>query len=457
MKIVRNINNNIFRGYDLRGIYGTDITEEVAYTIGLFFGSYIKENKKKVAVVGYDNRASSPSLAKALIDGIIASGIDVINLGLVTTPMYYYSWDLLNVYSGIMITASHNPKEYNGFKIAFDESGNAYGKKITDFRDYIKKGKYATGIGKVEYINIEKQYVKLIKRNLKFGEKKLKVVIDPGNGTTSIIIKKVIENLKNPNLDISYICDVSDSEYPNHHPDPSVIENNLMLINKVKEIDADIGIGFDGDGDRVGVIDEKGGFVPADIYLIIMWKYIFNSAKNKCALFDVKCTKAIEDEMIKLGGSFLRYRTGNSYMKAKMKEGKYSLAGELSGHIYFGDNFPGFDDGIYAGLKMVELLSNTSKSLSKLENEIDKYYSTPEIKIKQKEEDKYKLVEKVKKYAISKEYKINEIDGVMVEFEDGFFLIRASQTEPCVTIRMEAETQERLNEIIKEFEKIYRR
>lgn len=455
MKLSNNINDSIFRGYDIRGIYGNDLTVEVSYTIGRAFGSYIKQKEKKVAIVGYDNRESSPLISRALIDGILSTGINVINIGLVTTPMYYYSWELLDIYSGIMVTASHNPKEYNGFKIAFDESGNAYGKYIEEFKDYVKRGKFLSGQGIEEYINIQDRYVNFIKKNLKFGDRRLKFVIDPGNGTTSIIVKKVIKAINNGKLDVKYICDTSDSSYPNHHPDPSVIENNFMLMEAVKKEDADLGIALDGDGDRVGIVDNKGQFIPADIYMIIMWRYLIDKVKNKCALFDIKCTRALEDEIASLGGTYLRYRTGNSYIKAKMKEDNISFAGELSGHIYFGDNLYNIDDGLYAGLKLVEALSYSNKELSELTDGIKKYYSTPEIKIKSTEKKKYEVVEKIKDYAKTKGYKVDDIDGAFIEFEDGFFLIRASQTGPDVTVRMEADTQDRLESIKKEFEKLY--
>lgn len=443
------IAKHIFRGYDIRGIYGVDLDEDVAFKIGQGFGSYISNLGKTKAIVGRDNRVSSESLEKALIDGILSTGVDVVSIGLVTTPMYYFSWISLGIPSGMMITASHNPREYNGFKFAFDESGNAYGEKIQEFREYIEKGEFKTGKGKLSYANVEEDYLKLIKERVDFGDKKLKVVVDGGNGAATTIMKQVFSMFNN--LDVEYICDTSDGTFPNHEADPGVEKNLAMLKEKVLEIKADVGLAFDGDGDRVGVIDEKGNYIAPDMYLIAMWRDIIDKVDNKCALHDVKCTKAIADEMKKLGGSVYMYRVGNSYIKAKMKEGDFALGGELSGHIFFRDRWPGFDDGIYAGLRFIEILTRSEKKASELLDGVNKYYSTPEIKLKSTETEKYKLVEKIKEYALSKGYDICDIDGVRVEFDDSWMLARATQTGPDVGMRFEAKTEERLKELMDEF------
>ena len=442
------IAKHIFRGYDIRGIYGTDLDEEVAFKIGQGFGSYISELGKTKAIVGRDNRESSVSLEKALIDGILSTGIDVVSIGLVTTPMYYFSWEKLGIPSGLMITASHNPKEYNGFKFAFDESGNAFGEKIQEFRKYIEKGEFRSGKGTLTYANVREDYLNLIKSSIALGDKKLKVVVDPGNGTGCVIVKDVFSML---DIDVTYICDTSDASFPNHHPDPSVETNLEMLKAKVKEIGADIGLALDGDADRIGIVDENGNYISPDHFMIIIWRDIINKVDNKCALFDVKCTKAIADEMKKLGGSTCMYRVGNSYIKAKMKEGDFAFGGELSGHMFFRDRWPGFDDGIYAGLRMVEILTRIDKKASQLLDGINKYYSTPEIKIKSTEDGKYLLVDKVRAYAEKMGYEICTIDGVRVEFEDSWMLARATQTGPDVSLRFEAKTEERLKELQEEF------
>ena len=446
------IAKHIFRGYDIRGIYGNDLNEEVAYKVGQGFGSYISELGKTKAIVGRDNRTHSESMQKALIDGILSTGIDVVNIGLVTTPMYYYSWIHLGIPSGMMVTASHNPKEYNGFKFAFDESGNAYGDKIQEFREYIETGEFKVGHGTLTHADIREGYLNLIKERTNFGDRKLKVVVDGGNGAAATIMKDVFSMFGN--LDVTYICDEPDGTFPNHEADPSVIANLTMLRDKVLELKADVGLAFDGDCDRIGIIDEKGDYIAPDMYLIALWRSIIDKVDNKCALHDVKCTKAIADEMKKLGGSVCRYRVGNSYIKAKMRDGDFALGGELSGHIFFRDRWPGFDDGIYAGLRYVELLSNGDMKASDLLAGVTKYYSTPEIKVKSTETEKYKLVEKVKAYAESKGYETCDIDGIRVEFDDAWMLARATQTGPDVGMRFEATTEERLKEIMDEFREV---
>lgn len=445
------ISEHIFRGYDIRGIYGKDLDKDIAYKIGQGFGSYISELGKTKAIVGRDNRDSSEAIEKALISGILSTGIDVISIGLVTTPMYYYAWQKLGIYSGLMITASHNPKEYNGFKFAFDENGNVYGEKIQEFRRYIEEGKFKQGTGKLTFVNIKQDYLDLVKSSIDLGDKKLKVVVDAGNGTGSIIVKDIFSMF---DLDVTYICDTSDPSFPNHHPDPSVESNLEMLKQKVKELGADVGLALDGDADRIGIVDENSNSISADLFMIIIWRDIINKVDNKCALFDVKCTKALADEMKKLGGSTCMYRVGNSYIKAKMREDKFAFGGELSGHIFFNDRWPGFDDGIYAGLRLVEILTKTNKKTSELLDGINKYYSTPELKLKSTEEEKYEVVEKVRKYAENMNYEMCTIDGVRIEFEDSWVLVRASQTGPSVSLRFEAKTNQRLQELMDEFRKV---
>lgn len=452
MKIIRNIAPHIFRGYDIRGIYGKDLTEDVMYTLGLAFGSYIQDLGKNQVIVGMDNRVFSESLKAALIHGVTSTGVDVVDIGLVTTPMYYFAWELLQIPSGLMITASHNPKEYNGLKFAFDERGNAYGEYIQNFRQYILDAEFKKGTGTVKKVNILNEYIDRIISGIKFGDRKLKVVVDPGNGTASDFVKPIFSKFNS--LDVTYICDKSDATFPNHHPDPSVEKNLSMLKDEVLKQKADVGLGLDGDADRIGIIDEKGQFIPIDHYMIIIARNILNKNKQNKILFDVKCTKALADEIEKLGGTYERYRVGNSYVKAKMKEGDFAFGGEFSGHIFFRDKWSGFDDGIYAGLRLLEILSYTDKNLSELEDGINKYYSSKEIKFASTEENKNMLVKKVEEYALNKGYNISKIDGIRVEEQDWWVLVRASQTGPDVTLRCEATTQDKLSQILEEFENI---
>jgi len=452
MKILREINPHIFRGYDIRGIYGEDLTEDVVYTIGLAFGTYIQTLGKNKVIIGMDNRASSVSLKDALIEGVTSTGVDVIDIGLCTTPMYYFAWELLNIPSGLMITASHNPKEYNGLKFAFDERGNAYGEYIQEFRKNILEAEFKEGQGKVTKVDILNEYIQRLQGGVNFGSRKLKVVVDPGNGTASDFVKPIFS--KFPNLEVTYICDESDANFPNHHPDPSIEKNLEMLKTAVMENNADVGLGLDGDADRIGVITENGDFMPIDHYMIIIARDILSKSKENKILFDVKCTKALADEIENLGGEYERYRVGNSYLKARMKEGNFAFGGEFSGHIFFRDKWSGFDDGIYAGLRLLEILSHTDKKVSELEEGINKYYASSEIKIKSTEDKKFSLVEKVEEYAVSCGYNINKIDGVRVEENSWWALVRASQTGPDVTLRCEATTEEKLNELLKEFESV---
>ncbi len=442
------LNRNIFRGYDIRGVYPTTINEDVAELIGQGFGSYIREIGKTECIVGYDNRLSSVSLHNSLVRGILKTGVDVISLGLVTTPMYYYAAIHYKISPGVMITASHNPKDDNGFKIAFDESGNAKGDEIQDFYRYIVKGNFFTGEGKLTTRSIEKDYIELMRKSLSFGDRRLKVVLDPGNGTTSIIAKAVYESFP---IDVVMINDLSDGTFPNHHPDPCVEANLEQLKAKVLEEGADLGLAFDGDGDRVGVVDEKGAYIPTDQYMIIIIRSIIDKVRNKSFLYDVKCSKAVEDEIKRLGAKPICYRTGNSYTKAKVRELDLPFGGELSGHVYFRDRFLGFDSGLYAGLRLVEILSNSILSASQLLEGIPTYFATEELKFAFDDDKKFSIVNDVLDYASDKGYKINNIDGVRVDFPDGWALVRASNTGPNVTARFEAKTKMRLDEIQNEF------
>jgi len=443
MEIVK-IKPSIFREYDIRGIYEDDIDANMAYTLGKGFGSYIQNSGETKTIVGYDNRMSSPILNDALIKGITSTGVDVVELGLVTTPMYYFARKKLDFETGMMITASHNPKEYNGFKFAFDSLSNACGDMIYDFRDFIEEGNFKSGNGNISNYDIKDEYINLLKDSLDFGDKQIKIVIDCGNGTAAVYIKEILDS-----LNIHYYplyCD-SDPDFPNHHPDPTVSENMQDLKNKVLELGYDLGIGIDGDGDRVGVVDEKGNIIPTDIFMIPFYRDLRPSK----GLFDVKCSRTLKDELDKLGIEKTMYRTGNSYMSRMVVEGDFIFAGEYSGHVWFRDKFPGLDDGVYGGLRMVELLSKSDKSLSELLQDINKYYSTEEIKIRVTDENKFGIVNKMKEYSKSKGYEIFDIDGVRAEFDDGWALIRASNTGPNITTRFEATTKERLEEIKTEF------
>ncbi len=445
------VNKLMFREYDIRGIYGEDIDEEVSYLIGRAFASKLTKLGLNKTVLAHDNRLSSPVIKENLLKGLIDSGITVYDLGLASTPMCYFATNYYNVNTSMMITASHNPKEYNGFKFSYNGIHNAFGEQVREIYDIIERKDFVDGQGKVIPKDIRSEYIKLLTSNIKLGKRKIKVVYDCGNGTTSIIADDIFKQL---NVEAIPLYNISDGSFPNHHPDPCVEENNRDLKEMVIKNKADLGVGFDGDGDRVGVIDEKGNMIDIDKYMIIMWRYLYDKVNKKEGFFDVKCTKALEDELIKLGVKPVETRTGNSYTRKISHDGNYPLGGELSGHVYYRDKFPGYDDGIYAGLRIVERLSHTNEKLSELLNGINKYYSTKELKIQVEDTEKFKIIDKVKEYAINKNYNIVTLDGVKVKFNDGFALVRASNTGPNITMRYEGNTKIRLKEIEDEFNNI---
>lgn len=451
MKITNKIDHHIFRGYDIRGIFNKSLTIDTAYTIGLAFGTKLREENKKETIIGYDNRASSPILFNALAKGIIETGIKVINLGLVTTPMYYYGLDLFKATSGIMITGSHNPKEYNGFKITFNGLYNAYGEYIQTFKQLVLSQNFAKGQGIIENYDLKAKYIKHLTKAIKIGPYSRKFVFDCGNGTPAIILDQIMSTL---NLDyIPLYCD-SNPNYPNHHPDPSVPANLKDLCQKVITTKADAGFAYDGDGDRVGLVDNLGNIIPVDHIMIIIIRDLINKLDDKRFLFDVKCSQALPDEIKKLGGTPICYRTGNSYLRAKVVTDNLKFAGELSGHLFFNDKFNGFDDGIYASLRLIEILTHTPKTIGELLAGINQYYATPEIIVETPDEIKFQKIEAIQKHCEQKNYKVLTIDGCKVLFADGFALIRASNTGPNITMRFEATTKERLTEIKTEFEQL---
>jgi len=442
------INKLMFREYDIRGVFGEDINEEVSYLIGRAFASKMTKLGLNKTLLAYDNRNSSPTIEENLLKGLLDSGITVYRLGLASTPMCYFASNHFNVNCSMMITASHNPKEYNGFKFSYNGIHNAFGESVKELYDLIQKKDFVNGKGKIIDCNIDEEYIKLLTDNIKLGKRKIKVVYDCGNGTTSIIADKVFDRL---NIEKIPLFNESDGNFPNHHPDPCVEENLKHLQEAVIKNKADLGIGFDGDGDRVGVVDEKGNMIDVDKYLLIMWRYLYNKVDRKETFFDIKCSNVLERELNKLGIKTNWTRTGNSYTRKISYDGDYPLGGEFSGHIYFRDKFPGYDDGIYNGIRLIERLSHTNKPLSKLLDGTEKSFSTKELKFKIEDTKKFEKVEEIKKYCENKKYDILTIDGVKVNFKDGFALVRASNTGPNITMRYEAKTEKRLKEIVEEF------
>ena len=446
---MKKINQNIFRAYDIRGVVGEDLDKNVAYQIGRSFGTILKRMNKNKTLAGHDNRVSSNELYKALIKGINESGIDVIALGLITTPMIYFGADLLKVNSYIMVTASHNPKEYNGFKLSYNGKYSATDSDVMKIYDVIESNEFSSGNGLIFNRDIKGEYIDLITSKIKLGKRPIKVVYDCGNGTTSIVADQIFNLF---NLEEIGIYNESDGNFPNHHPDPSIEKNLKKLKEIVIKNDADLGVAFDGDGDRVGVVDEKGNMIDIDKYMMIIIRDLSDKIiDNRKILYDVKCSKALEEEIIKQGFEPICYKTGNSYMRTKMVEDKFPFGGELSGHVFFQDRFPGYDDGIYAALRLIEILTNTNQKLSDLLKGINKYYNTRELKMDVPDDQKFIVIEKLKEYCFNKRYHVSTIDGVKAKFKDGSALVRASNTSPAITLRYEAKTEERLEEIKKEF------
>ena len=417
------INPEIFRSYDIRGIVGQDIDGEVAEKLGRSFGSYVQELDENTVIVGNDNRESSDMLSKRLIKGLTESGVNVINIGLATTPMVYYARKLFDIGPAIQITASHNPGEYNGFKMCIKkEEESIYGDKIQEIREYTEKENFKSGFGKVTEENILDRYIDQIAEKVKLG--------------TEVV---------------PLYCDL-DPRFPNHHPDPSVPENLKDLSQKVIEEKADIGIGYDGDGDRIGVVDENGNMIFGDLYMLIIWRDIIKKFPGSPALVEVKCSQSLWDELEKIGAKPEFIRTGNPYIKAAMRAKNVPFSGEMSGHIFFRDEYYGFDDAAYATARILRILSNTEKKTSELLEGINKYIATPEITKKVEDSTKFQTIEKAVNYFKQKGYKVIDVDGARVVFENGWGLIRASNTSPKITIRYEAKNEEELAKIQEKFE-----
>jgi len=435
------INPDIFREYDIRGIVNKDLNENILETIGKAYGTYITKKDKKTISIGRDCRESSPSYAKAFCKGVNSCGIDVLDLGMVSTPIMYFSLYNLEVDGGVMITASHNPSEFNGIKVCVGKD-SLFGKEIQRIREIADNNDFIKGKGSTQKINIIDTYISFLNENINI-KPGLKVAVDCGNGMGGLVGPKII---KDKGCEIVELYSEPDGNFPNHHPDPTVEENVQDLIKAVKQNNLDLGIGFDGDADRIGVIDEKGKIVWGDMLLLILARDILKEVPGALIIGDVKCSGRLFNDIKIKGGHPLMWRTGHSLIKKKMKEDGAVLAGEMSGHIFYAHRFFGYDDALYAGLRLLEILSKTDKSISDLLDGIPNALSTPEIRVDCPDDIKFKVVDKVKDILSSK-YSVNDIDGARVEFDDGWGLIRASNTQPALVLRFEAVNEARLNEI----------
>ncbi len=441
------IDRVVFREYDIRGIAGTQINNNFAYNLGRAFGTYIRNSGFRTTLVACDNRKSSPDLKYQLVNGIIKTGIDVFDAGMVPTPVAYFAQKKNGLDACIIVTASHNPPQFNGFKLVVGEAG-LYGKKIQEIADIFESENFASGKGTVREIPVEQDYIGFMRKRFSFSSG-IKIGIDTGNGTAGPFVKKLFTAL-GINYEGLYL--ESDNSFPHHLPDPVVPENLVDLIDLVKKNKLDAGFGLDGDGDRIGVVGSDGSILWGDQLLIIFGLDILKRNPGIPVIFDVKCTLALEEEIKKAGGNPIMWKTGHSLIKAKLVEEKAVLGGELSGHIYFADEYYGFDDAIYATLRLLRIMNETGKKPEQLLEGKKRYFSSPEIRIEVGEEKKYRIVEALKNF-YRKEYKISDIDGVKVYFSDGWALARVSNTQPAIVLRVEGMTPDALERIKNQFMK----
>jgi len=435
------MNPQIFREYDIRGVVDKDLTPDVVRTLGQGFGTHMARSGHKELVVGRDGRLSSKAFSEAVMEGLTSTGCNLVDIGLCPTPVYYFSLFHLEKDGGMMVTGSHNPPDFNGFKISEGKS-TIFGEKIQELRRLIDRGVFAAGKGSLTQAEVISAYQNYVQKNIRL-DKKLKVVIDAGNGTGGVVAGPLLRRL---GCDVEELyCNV-DGRFPNHFPDPTIPENLNDLVDRVKKLRADVGIGYDGDADRIGVVDEKGNILWGDQLMILFARDILKEKKGATFVGEVKCSQNLFDDIQRHGGRAIMWKTGHSLIKEKMKEERASLAAEMSGHVFFADRYFGFDDAIYASCRLLEILSKTDRKLSRLLEDVPKTVFTPEIRVDCPDEIKFKVVEKVKD-ELKKDHPIIDVDGVRAQFGDGWGLVRASNTQPALVLRFEALTEKRLTEI----------
>ena len=433
------VNKYIFREYDIRGKVKEDFPPEVVLNLGKAFGTFIKRSGGQEVALSGDVRLSTPDLIQQFKEGVLSTGVDIINIGIVPTPVNYYSMFKLDVAGAVQITGSHNPPEFNGFKMSRNKK-SVFGESIQNLREIIESEDFEKGEGDEASYNILNDYKKMINSKIKLN-RKLNVVLDCGNAAGAVCAPEIFKNL-NLELDELY-CDV-DGTFPNHHPDPTVEENLEDLIQKMKTGKYDVGIAFDGDADRIGVVDEKGDVIWADQLMALFLPEIISPGDE--ILYDVKCSKSLEEMIVRYGGKPVMWKTGHSLVKQKMFELNCKFGGEMSGHIFFADDYFGFDDGIYVAARLLQTLSRSSKKLSELKDELPRYYSTPEMRLEaNSDEDKFKISKIAVEY-FTKNYDCSTVDGVRINFDDGWGLVRASNTQPVIVCRFEATSPEKMDE-----------
>ena len=452
------IDAGIFREYDIRGIAGANLDARAAEAIGRAYGSELRARTEagrldRVArtasplpspkvVVGQDNRLSSPSLAEALVRGVRASGCDAVTLGTVPTPATYFAERRLSAQGAVQVTGSHNPPEYNGVKMTM-ATAPFFGDAILDLSRRISEGDFARGAGAGEAVDVLPDYVADVAGRFRLA-RPVKVVVDCGNGTGSVAAVPLLEAAGA--CVVPLYCE-SDATFPNHHPDPTMDENMVDLAEAVRRHGAEVGIGFDGDADRIGAVDDQGRIVRADVLLLLFGLDVLRrTGPGAQLIFDVKCSQVLPAEFERAGGVPVMWKTGHSLIKEKMRETGAPIGGELSGHLYFADDYYGFDDALYAACRLLALLAASDRPLSGLVETLPSYCSTPELRIDVAEEAKFDLVERAREH-FARDREVVDLDGARVMFGDGWGLLRASNTQPVVVARYEAETEERLAEI----------
>jgi phosphomannomutase/phosphoglucomutase len=435
-----------FREYDVRGVVDQDLNEDFIVDLGRAIGTYALQNKVQVMTVGRDCRLSSADYQRYLIRGLNAAGIDTIDIGLCATPMLYFAIRHCDAGGGVMITGSHNPPEFNGFKICVGYD-SIYGPQIQELRKIMEADAYASGSGKAQSRDIALAYSNYLFDNVRLS-KKMNVVLDAGNGVGGKFALPLLERM---GCAVTCIYCDPDGRFPNHFPDPTVEENLQVLIRTVAETKADLGIAFDGDADRLGVISNTGEIIWGDKLLLLFARYILKESPGATVIGEVKCSQVLYDGIRQAGGRPIMWKAGHSLIKAKMKEEKALLGGEMSGHLFFADRYFGYDDAIYAALRLLEILSRTDASLSELLADVPKTFATPEIRVDCPDDKKSAVVAKIKAHYRQTPGMI-DIDGVRVPFPDGWALVRCSNTQPVIVLRFEASSAKRLQDIRREVE-----
>ncbi|MGC8795087.1 MAG: phosphomannomutase/phosphoglucomutase, partial [Bryobacteraceae bacterium] len=422
----------IFREYDIRGIADRELLDPDVEQLGRGIGTYLVRHGARVISLGNDVRLSSDRLRRALARGLVATGLEVIELGAIPTPLLYYSVFHLKTDGGVMITGSHNPPEYNGLKIMSGQS-TIYGQEIQRVREIIERQDFASGQGTLRSYDIVTPYVEEVSAQFRWS-RRIKVALDAGNGTAGPVVHRILERLNVEPIELFF---EPDGRFPNHHPDPTIVENLAALKAAVREHGAELGVAFDGDADRLGAIDERGEVLWGDQLMLIFAREILQRKPGATFIGEVKCSQVLYDEIRRMGGNAIMWRTGHSLIKAKMKETGAALAGEMSGHMFFADRYYGYDDAIYAALRLMEIVALSGRPLSAQLEGVPRMVSTPEIRVDCPDEIKFQVIARVAE-RFRERYQVIDIDGVRVLFPHGWGLARASNTQPVLVLRFEA-------------------